>query len=225
MFFCDKYNRIFIFCILLIILLFLILIYTAYVTFQTQNFFVGLIIIIIVIFLIFPIYLKIIKSGFTESIRFAENYVSSPITEPHHGIIFMRYQDKMKQDFTGDCINLLGVGLQQNGERFKIYECSEPNDFIRRYIDPNVTHLWIIGHGRKNRLNFDNGEKIFYSDLPIVDPKEFIAQLHCSNGEGDPLPIINRAKSQFYSNYKRLSHQNRCYILSKMKNYSISKRW
>ena len=225
MFFCDKYNIIFFGGISLIVPLLLILTYIVIVTLQTQKIFEGLIIIIILPLLMVLIYIKIKKSGLTESIRFAENNVNSQITGPHHGIIFMRYQDKKKQDFTVDCIKLLGEGLQQNGERFKIYECSEPNDFIQRYIDPNVTHLWIIGHGRKNRLNFDNHKKIFYTDLPKVDPKEFVAQLHCGNGEGDPLPIVNKAKAQFYSKYYRLSHQNRCYILNKMKDYSISKRW
>ncbi|MEI6314963.1 MAG: hypothetical protein WCO89_08840 [Syntrophus sp. (in: bacteria)] len=228
MFCCDIFNRIYFLRLITVIFLFL---FMAFICFATTfslciRSVLMVIIFVMIVIAIFVIYPDIRNQKLTkESIKFAQTNSEFQSDGSHHGIIFIRYEDEGRQDYTLDSIKLLGEGLKDLGERYKVYECRNPGDFRIRYIDPKITHLWIIGHGTKSSLSFDTSQKLHYSELPVTDPKEFIAQLHCNTGKGDSLIKINKAKSGFVTDYYRVSHQNRCYILQKLRDYRKTGKW
>ena len=228
MFGCDIFNRIYYLRLITVILLVLFMAYIWIATTFSDciRLLLLAIIFIVIVIAIFVIYPDIKNRKLTEeSIKFAQTNSEFQADGLHHGIIFIRYEDEDRQDYALDTIKLLGEGLKDLGESYKIYECRNPGDFRIRYINPKITHLWIIGHGTKSSLSFDNSQKLHYSEIPVTDPKEFIAQLHCNTGKGDSLIKINQAKSGFVTDYYRVSHQNRCYILQKLRDYRKTGKW
>lgn len=231
MFGCDSVNRIFYLRLIAVILLIL---FMPVIWFMTTfpdfiRFILLALIFIVIVIAIWVVYpgAKPLKLS-EESLIFAQTnseFRAEGSDGSHHGIFFIMYEDQCRQEYALDSIKLLGEGLKNLGLSYKIYPGHSPGDFRIPYVDPKVTHLWVIGHGTKSSLSFDNSEKLCYSGLPVVDPKEFIAQLHCNNGKGDSLVKINKATAGFFTSYYRVSHQNRCYILSKLKDYQKTGKW
>ena len=231
MFCCDNFNRIYYLRLIAVILLLLSM---PVIWFKTTfpdyiRFILLTIIFIVIVIAIYVVYPDVKNRKLIEkSLKFAQTnseFRADGSDGAHHGIFFIMYEDQERKEYAVDSIKLLGEGLKNLGQSYKIYPCRIPGDFRIPYVDPKVTHLWIIGHGTKSSLFFDNSQKLPYSELPVANPKEFIAQLHCNTGNGDSLIKINKAKAGFVTDYYRVSHQNRCYILCKLRNYQKTGKW
>lgn len=138
--------------------------------------------------------------------------------EKHVGIIFPHYLKENKEITVGDSIALLIARLSEQKIPSHVYHCFSKDDFVGVYTNPKVTSLWIFGHGKRNLLSLGKNStgqlvEIEYERLPQVEPKKFIAQLHCNTGNGKSLAEINKAHNSYVSKYFRDLIQNRCYIL------------
>lgn len=143
--------------------------------------------------------------------RFSNNFVAN---QEHDGFVIVRYRCVLSNLYLVDCIDLLVRGYALTQKPWKIYCCSTKESFMEVYKDPNVVGLWIIGHGRKNRLAFDQNN-LEYRELPKnVRRKEFIAQLTCNLGPGPSIIEINHPRHSFISNFLRIAMQNRCFIIN-----------
>lgn len=136
----------------------------------------------------------------------------------HVGIIFPHYKENTKEICIGDSIALLVTRLLENNISYCVYHCFSIKDFSNIYTNPNITILWIFGHGKRNLLSLGKDPSgqvinIEYEKLPYAKPKKFITQLHCNTGKGKSLAEINGAQNSCVSQYSRDLIQNRCYIL------------
>jgi hypothetical protein len=145
--------------------------------------------------------------------RSSNNFIAH---KEHDGFIIIRYRNISLNLYLVDCIDLLVRGYALSRKQWKIYCCSTKENFIEVYKNPNVTGLWIIGHGQKNHLSFDQGA-LEYRELPKgVQRKEFIAQLTCNPGPGPSIIEINNPKQSYISDYLRIPMQNRCFIIERL---------
>jgi hypothetical protein len=132
---------------------------------------------------------------------------------PHLGIIFTHHKRNFKQIVIGDSIAILITKLLEYQIPYKVYHCYKKSDFIETYTNRDVVHLWIFGHGKRDRISLGmESEEIEYEKLPITEPKECITQLHCNTRKGRSLAEINKSKRFFVSNNYRDLIQNRCFI-------------
>jgi hypothetical protein len=150
--------------------------------------------------------------SYQKSVKFPELLNA----ETHTGIFFLHYDELASECFTADCIALLIENFQKYQISYKVYHCYNRNDFENHYIEITVTKLWIIGHGEKKGIRI-NKDILEYSLLPLVHPKECIAQLHCNPGDGPSLIDINRPRTSFVTNFNRMTFQNRTLILNYFK--------
>lgn len=78
---------------------------------------------------------------------------------------------------------------------YKIYRCIEPDKLKNLIEKPEITHLWIFGHGIKHGIEL--GESIcFYCDINAIPNKQFIGQYHCNTGGGKSLGDYNKPFTQ-----------------------------
>jgi len=73
---------------------------------------------------------------------------------------------------------------------FKINCCKNSRDFIEAVKEPGAQSIWIFGHGYAHRVYFSDKEFLPYCKFKNTkeeEKKRFIAQLHCSVGEGKGL--------------------------------------
>jgi hypothetical protein len=142
--------------------------------------------------------------------------------DEHTAIIFPHYVDEIDKLFIVDCISLLVDSFREDRENYRIYRIMQKKDFEDAYYNPNVTKLWIVGHGDRGGFEFgpngiDGKEYIEYSKLKKVSPlKKCVVQLHCNHGKKRSLQDCNECKG-FVSDYQRTFFHNRCYIINRCK--------
>jgi hypothetical protein len=74
--------------------------------------------------------------------------------------------------------------------KYKLYTPSNEEEAKKAIEDPDVTHLWIFGHGVKHGLTV--GKKmLYYCEVKSIPPKEFIGQYHCNFLGGKSLGDYN----------------------------------
>ena len=139
----------------------------------------------------------------------------------HNAIVFVHHEKMSKQIFIGAGVGNLIQGLKklQKFQHYKVYHCFSKNDFIDVYSNPHATSLWIFAHGDYSHIAFGHsrGCGLNYSDLPSVEPKKFIAQLHCSHRGGKSIVDINEPRDQILSHSYRITPQNNYAIRKKLK--------
>lgn len=175
--------------------------------------------------IIFFAFLEVIKPliGYIESCEIALKHPNSPgFTEDHNhqGIVFVHHERNNKQGFIGDSIAILIQELRNSANPipYKVYHCFSKDDFIKVYLNLSTTGLWILGHGNYSTLAFSKSREnnLDYSELPPVEPKEFVAQLHCSNGGGKSIVDVNCPKDSILSHWYRVTFQNNRTIKRKL---------
>lgn len=83
-------------------------------------------------------------------------------------------------------IHLLSQGLKELDEPFVYYPCKTKKDFLKILNTPEAKKIWILGHGMKHCLKFEN-EILYYCDCQNALEKDCIAQLHCNPFGGKSL--------------------------------------
>jgi hypothetical protein len=111
-------------------------------------------------------------------------------TGDYHAIIIANYANmgfyKNLSTYAGG-FDLLIKFFQKKSIPFKVISCHDCECFETAIKASHAKKLWIFGHGDRHGISF--GDEIYfpYCRLENGPKKDFIAQLHCSNGEGKAL--------------------------------------
>lgn len=188
-----------------------LLYYFYYLSFVYQ----GLLVLSLIFLLIA---LVTVKRQYNRSLTLSKEKLEFDAQGPHHGIVFTRYTNRIKDIAVLDIIVLFVEGFFGKVP-YRIYECSSMEQFEELYYNTTIKWLWILGHGDRGGLCYgvcDEDHYIRYSDLNPEPSKLFIAQLHCNSGKGRSLVELNNLPHDFDLNHYRMSLQNRCYIIRKI---------
>ena len=107
----------------------------------------------------------------------------------HHAIIVAHKRPLTKPTAYADGVDLL-INFFKNKEPYKVYHCSNSNDFKRVLGNEKATKLWIFGHGTRHTLSFGKKDRLYYCDVRGYPAKGYIAQFHCNDGMGKSLRAL-----------------------------------
>lgn len=158
---------------------------------------------------------KLTKLG-EEYLREYKEYLAD---QDHHGIVLPIYSIKSKEpDYS--LLPLFVVGFHGKIP-YKIYPVKHKNDFLKLYYNNKVRYLWILGHGDRGGFCYDKCKEQYlkYSDRLPQKAKNFIAQLHCNDGEGQTLAELNGMESDHDTFHVRMLFQNSFYIETKIQEF------
>ena len=103
------------------------------------------------------------------------------IKERHIAIIFPSDSGKnYKITNDNDILELENYYVDKN-ENYRLYFFYLVDDFINIVKSQYVYGIHIFGHGRIDRLTFEDGV-VLYREFKGIEPKEFVAQWHCNHG-------------------------------------------
>ena len=69
--------------------------------------------------------------------------------------------------------------------KFKIYNCFNPDFFVKAIKKSGAQYLWIFAHGDRHGIDFGGkGGYVPFCKLAGTHQRKFIAQLHCSHLTG-----------------------------------------
>mgnify|MGYP001453228014 CR=1 FL=1 len=109
------------------------------------------------------------------------------IKKSHVGIIVNQYHTHFGKEYCyGFGVDLLIESFQNNIPYF-VYPCNTKENFFEIISNPNVTSVWIFGHGNHGTILCGDG-LLKYQDLFDQLPKGFrpknaIYQMHCNDGK------------------------------------------
>ena len=198
-----------------------------------------LIFIIFFIFLVSPIYfiisigiLCMIFFGYPDfvhkkTIGLIKKYPERGSDKPHHAIIIAHKTDNIdgkpnRLDYLSGA-DILIEKFQNPSQpvNYKIYEVNIKEQVIPVILDENVTHLWIFGHGQRNKLRL-KGENLCYFEVRRASQKVFIGQYHCNSIFGKSLADYNFPKNQDVTHWVRMDPFIRFSVLKKLKELELN---
>jgi hypothetical protein len=151
--------------------------------------------------------------------KIVERYLNQKSDCVHHAIIIVNNEDrnifiKNTPTYAGGIDLLIDYFVTEPITPFQIYICKDPKSFEIALKNPNTKYLWIFGHGDRHGVDFGNRVYYPYCRLSKVSKNEdmkkvFIAQLHCSSGEGKPLWEYLSENQGIYSGKDRFPLENR----------------
>ncbi|MDI6718366.1 MAG: hypothetical protein QMD46_01960 [Methanomicrobiales archaeon] len=107
-------------------------------------------------------------------------------------------------------VDILIEHFLKHGIPFNVYDCYTPEDGSRVIRNPDVSSLWIFGHGMKSGIYFGYKETLHYAEMHDAPKKEFIGQFHCNALGGRSLAdYIGTEGCSFVEEGYRCTHQNR----------------
>jgi len=132
------------------------------------------------------------------------------VKEKHIAIIFPSDSSKnYKVTTDNEILDLENHYLEKN-EKYRLYFCYLVDDFIKIVESQFVHGIHIFGHGRIDRLTFEDGV-VLYREFKSITPKEFVAQWHCNHGD-------------FYKNSLGRTIGKKYYVKYGMRNFYSNKR-
>ena len=156
-------------------------------------------------FLYLPPYLCYVYKGWNAAKKHPE-YQSE---KNHHAIIVVHKRPSTKPTAYADGVDLLIDFFNKNKEPYKVYHCSNSNDFKRVLGNEKATKLWIFGHGSRHAIGFGKKDRLYYCEVRDYPAKEYIGQFHCNDGMGKSLADYLSPKNNFVSDSLRYTLQNR----------------
>jgi hypothetical protein len=150
-----------------------------------------------------------------------EKYNNQKCDKIHHAIIIVNNDDKFLSfskntpTYAGGIDLLINYFVKNPITPFQIYVCKDPKSFETAIKNPNTKFLWIFGHGDRHCVDF--GNRIYFPYCRLSGAlqknkdlkKDFIAQLHCSSGDGLPIWKYLSDNEGIYSGKDRYPLQNR----------------
>jgi hypothetical protein len=144
--------------------------------------------------------------------------------EPHHAIIIAHRNSssnkKIRIYMDGMDILIKRFRNHKTPIIYKVYEISSKNEAIKIICNPNTTHLWIFGHGARNKLRFDSGN-LYYYQVRNTEKKVFIGQYHCNSLFGNSLADYNNPIFQDVTRWPRMTPFIRFSVYDKLKELGI----
>lgn len=128
-----------------------------------------------------------------------ETNIPENLVNPVHEAVILCYgkEKPTKYALLSDGLETLVDGFENHNPKvlYKIYHCTNPGKLKKLIEEPEITHLWIFGHGLKHGIEL--GEAIcFYCDINKIPSKQFIGQYHCNCGGGKSLGDYNKPLTQ-----------------------------
>jgi hypothetical protein len=158
-----------------------------------------------------------------------KNYPNLGSDQTHHAIIiahpkprilkirgYIIWQNKRKESYSSG-EDLLIEKFQNPVKKinYAIYEVNSKEQVLPLIQDPKITHLWIFGHGQRDKLDLEMGT-LYYSDTQNTAPKKFIGQYHCNSWLGKSLADYNHPKNQDVTRWPRIEPLIRASIKRKL---------
>jgi len=157
-----------------------------------------------------------------KTIRLIQNVPEKDTDKPHHAIIIAHKRELKLGNFpfpdylSGEDI-LIERFLSPSKEiNFKVYDVNTKEQVIPIILNENATHLWIFGHGMRNKLAL-KGDFLCYFDVRNAPKKVFIGQYHCNSFLGRSLGDYNMPISQDISHFVRMDPFIRISVWRKLK--------
>jgi len=192
------------------------LIITVLVILILISYFLIVVVILVVLYLLYTV---LILKKTQELIKYNSEFNSHGF---HHAIIIAHKINAVngeynKSDYLSG-IDLLIEKFQKHPNKinYKIYEVDSKEQVIPIINDDRTTHLWIFGHGQRNKLRFQSGN-LCYFEVRDAPKKQFIGQYHCNTLIGNSLADYNQPRNQDVSRWLRFEPFIRIAIFKKFK--------
>ena len=189
------------------VILFFVCVFMIELRMITQILYIG-IPVFLILALIFAVNLRNHAYKTKNLIR---KYPEKNSNNNHHAIIIAYFTSPKKdgnyelKDYM-DGIDILIEKFQNadNPVNYKVYEVETKEDAQKIICNPKTTHLWIFGHGMRNKLQFEKGD-LFYYFAREANKKEFIGQYHCNSYFGKSLADYNKPKNSDVNKWPRFN--------------------
>ncbi|MBP1927710.1 hypothetical protein J2741_000257 [Methanolinea mesophila] len=141
----------------------------------------------------------------------------------HDGIVIV-HENIAKMSFYGDGVGILIKFFyeQEPPIPYKVYHCDTLQKFIEVVRNPDVTSLWIFGHGQHSGIGCGVNHLIYeltFPPPPKTPEKKYIYQLHCNSGCGISLTDI-LSHQRGFANYRNSDpYINQFYVKQIIKNF------
>ena len=130
-------------------------------------------------------------------------------SEDYHLIIVANFSFLKNLTTYASGIDLLIDHFQKQSIPHKIVVCDNSDVFLTEIMCNKAKNIWIFGHGDRHGVCFGKKKYFPYCKLKNAPKKKFIAQLHCSNGDGKALWEFIASSPGIFSNDYRNHLQNR----------------
>jgi hypothetical protein len=171
---------------------------------------------------------------FKKTGNLIQNFPERGSENPHHAIILAHKEDPISEKFNFfEFLNYLGgeyvcgIDILINEFQFsskeinyKIYEVTTKEQVIPIFMNDRTTHLWIFGHGQRNKLRFKGGD-LCYFEIRNAPQKVFIGQYHCNSIYGRSFGDYNKPKNQDITHFLRWGPFIRSSVRKKIKELKL----
>lgn len=140
----------------------------------------------------------------------------------HHAIIIAHNAPQKSGKFTftdylsGADILIRRFRIEGRRINYKVYEVNKKEQIIPIILNEKTTHLWIFGHGMRNKLALFGGHLCYY-EVRHAPKKVFIGQYHCNSFLGKSLGDYNKPTNQDISHFARMDPFIRISVWLKLK--------
>ncbi|MBP1929167.1 hypothetical protein J2741_001714 [Methanolinea mesophila] len=146
----------------------------------------------------------------TDTIKLVQKYPEYNNQNFHHAII-IAYRKPFNDENRKIRSNMDGIDILINRFRnnplplnYKIYEVDSRENAQKVICDPKTTHLWIFGHGQRNKLRLSDGDLCYY-EVKDAKKKIFIGQYHCNSILGKSLADYNNPDNSDVTRWNRIT--------------------
>jgi hypothetical protein len=154
--------------------------------------------------------------------RLIQTFPENNCKNQHHAIIIAHKTSPKSGKFTymdylsGADILIKRFRIDGKKINYSVYEVQKKEQVIPIILNENTTHLWIFGHGMRNKLGL-NGENLCYYEVRSAPKKTFIGQYHCNSFLGKSLADYNNPKNQDVTHFARMDPFIRISVWRKLK--------
>ena len=186
------------------------------ISFTSSLLFIILIITLLILLICYPLYVSVITRRLIQ--KFPENNCSN-----HHHAIIIAHKTNPKwgkfsfMDYlSGADILIKRFRIDGKKINYCVYEVQKKEQVIPIILNENTTHLWIFGHGMRNKLGL-NRENLCYYEVRGAPKKTFIGQYHCNSILGKSLADYNDPINQDVTHFARMDPFIRFSVWRKIK--------
>jgi len=166
--------------------------------------------------ILFGLFIAYLFFSFKETGNLVRNYPERGSDKCHHAIILAHKNDPISEKFDlheffnnlgGEYIcgiDVLIKEFQSSSKEinYKVYEVTTKEQVIPIFMNEKTTHLWIFGHGQRNKLRFKDAD-LCYFEVRNAPQKVFIGQFHCNSIFGKSFGDYNKPKNQDITHFLR----------------------
>ncbi len=158
---------------------------------------------LLILGLLFSIIIRIPK----KAKKLIQNFPEYHCEEPHHAIIIAHKKPKNVNGLypINDYIDGIDILIERfripnNQINYKVYEIESKEELISIIFNKKTTHIWLFGHGARNKLSFNEGN-FCYHHLKEAPKKMFIGQFHCGSIFGKSFADYNNPLDRYVSDW------------------------